>query len=103
MKKAVFWLVLTTVSLVIVGCSAKQASRLGFRQSTITRNAQQMSNIEICEVQLYRRNTTKSRVSVASEWSRRKLSRLYCDDALNELYITSFTKWLMKENKKSPK
>ncbi|UPR25422.1 hypothetical protein ITG08_01040 [Vibrio cyclitrophicus] len=102
MKKVAFWLMLVTASLVIMGCSAKQASRLGFRQSTVTRNAQQMSNIEVCEVQLYRRSTTQSRAAVASEWSRRKLSRSYCDDALNELYIATFTKWLMKENKSPP-
>lgn len=92
------FLIAAFVATTLLGCTAKQSSRLGFRKSTITWSAQQMSQKEICEVYLYGRRTTQTMAAVASEWSRRKLSRLSCDDTLNEFYISSFTKWLILQD-----
>ncbi|MDX1301769.1 hypothetical protein [Photobacterium sp.] len=92
MKKTNLGLILATAALAMTGCTANQASQVGMRSSTVTKTAQQMSNLEICETYAYGRSTTQTRVAIASEWTRRGLNHKYCDEIVNELYITAWTK-----------
>jgi len=82
------------------GCSAKQSQQLGMRSSTVTKVSQQMSNLEICETYLYGRSSTQTHFAIASEWSRRGLSRKYCEETINQLYISALAAWLVDNKDK---
>lgn len=78
----------TCIALSLIGCSSKQATQLGLGGGTVAKYPQYMSNAEICETYLYGRATTQTKVALASEWNKRKLSRKYCDKKYNEYYAT---------------
>ncbi|CAG20244.1 hypothetical protein [Photobacterium profundum] len=82
------------------GCSAKQSQQLGMRSNTVTKVSQQMSNLELCETYLYGRSTTQTHFAIASEWNRRGLSRKYCEETINQLYISAWASWLVANKDK---
>ncbi|WP_413111337.1 hypothetical protein [Thaumasiovibrio sp. DFM-14] len=77
--------------LVLTACSSQQMNKVGLSGSTVNAYPQQMSDSELCEIQIYGRSTTQTRVAVAAEYSRRGLNgryceRLYTSNALTKLY-----------------
>ncbi|WP_305841848.1 hypothetical protein [Photobacterium leiognathi] len=85
----------------VVGCSSKQAQQLGLVGGDVNGYAQNMSNEQLCGVYLNERASNQTRVAIAAEWKRRKLSHAYCEEKANELYATKFAKWLtMQEDAK---
>ncbi|KLV07275.1 hypothetical protein ABT56_07030 [Photobacterium aquae] len=82
------------VAVFLNGCSAQQSEKLGMRSGTVTKTPQQMTNLEICETYAYGRKSTQSRFAIASEWSRRGISKKYCEKIRGELFVTSVVKKL---------
>lgn len=96
-------IILTSLSVIMMGCSSHQAQQLGFQDSSVNSYARHMSNSQLCATYLGERSTNQTRVSLAAEWQHRKLSHAYCSELENEWYLTKFTKWLMNEKAAKPK
>ncbi|MGF1830047.1 hypothetical protein L4D04_12825 [Photobacterium angustum] len=94
--------ILITAGLVfMVGCSSHQAKELGLGGGQVNGYAQNMTNDQLCSIYLKERTSNQTRAAIASEWSRRKLSRAYCKEKANEWYLTEFAKWLtLQESEK---
>ncbi|WP_242446235.1 hypothetical protein [Photobacterium angustum] len=87
-------ILITTVFVFMVGCSSHQAQELGLGGGQVNGYAQNMTNAQLCSIYLKERTSNQTRAAIASEWSRRGLSRAYCKEKANEWYLTKFAKWL---------
>ncbi|WP_159065043.1 hypothetical protein [Thaumasiovibrio subtropicus] len=74
-----FRVVLVLSLSLLSGCSTQSLNRMGMGNSPVTVYPQYMSNSELCEIQIYGRPTTQTRVAVASEYTRRGLNGDYCE------------------------
>lgn len=94
-------ILITTSFVLMVGCSSHQAQELGLGGGQVNGYAQNMTNAQLCSIYLKERTSNQTRSAIASEWSRRKLSRAYCKEKANEWYLTKFAKWLtLQESEK---
>ncbi|MGB2079464.1 MAG: hypothetical protein ACPHV3_06725 [Vibrio sp.] len=79
----------------ITGCTSSQSAALGLNTSTVTAYAQNMTNAELCEVLYQGRATTQTLASVGTEFNRRGLTKPWCEEKLNQYYLSSAVDWVI--------
>ncbi|MGR5068905.1 MULTISPECIES: hypothetical protein [Vibrio] len=80
-------LIIAIASLFSTACSNQQAAQLGMRSSSVNVYAQQMSSMQLCETLYYKRPSNQTRVAIGAEFNRRGLSKRWCDQQYQQLYV----------------
>ncbi len=93
-----FQIVLMMCTVLVSGCSNQQLQTAGIGGATVNAYPQNMTNSQLCEIQIYGRPTTQTRVAVASEYTRRGLNGDYCERQYTKNTIVKwYDRWLSSQ------
>ncbi|CAM3053909.1 hypothetical protein [Vibrio rarus] len=90
MQKKVFLLCL----LSLIGCTHNQSKTLNVNTSAVNIYPQYMSNMQLCDTLYFARPSNQTLAAIGSEFNRRGLSKSWCYEQANALYLSKLAKWV---------
>nr|WP_159063841.1 hypothetical protein [Thaumasiovibrio occultus] len=83
----IFPLGIVMASVSVLGCSSQQMRSVGIGNSPVTAYPQHMTDEQLCEIQIYGRQSTQTKVAVAAEYTRRGLTGDFCHKAYTQTVL----------------